>query len=115
MPQYIYQNPKTKQTIEIVQSIHDIHEYTDKNGLKWNRVFTVPQATIPESMNAFTTDKEFIDKTKNKKGNYGDIMDRSKELSEQRKEKFGSDPIQKEYFNDWSKKRKGKKHPKSQL
>ena len=36
MPQYIYQNPKTKVTIEIIQSVHDDHEYTDKNGLKWN-------------------------------------------------------------------------------
>ena len=40
------------------------------------------------------------------------MWDRSKELSEKRKEKEGRDPVQQQYFKDYSKKRKGVKHPK---
>ena len=38
MPVYIYQNPKTKEVVELVQSINDAHDYTDESGLKCNRM-----------------------------------------------------------------------------
>jgi hypothetical protein len=41
----------------------------------------------------------------------GDLWDRSAELSAKRKDKMGKDPVKEKYFENWSKKRKGKKHP----
>jgi hypothetical protein len=37
-------------------------------------------------------------------------MDRSKELSDKRKQKLGYDPVQKDYFKKYSEKRSGNKH-----
>lgn len=111
MPEYLYQHPETQEIKSIIQSIHDKHEYVDETGLKWNRIYTVPQMGIDTKMNADTTSREFSEKTKNKRGNLGDLMDQSKELSEARKKMYGKDPVKKKYWEDWSKKRKGKKHP----
>jgi hypothetical protein len=114
MPLYIYQNPKTQEVKEIVQSIHDKHEYFE-NGIKWNRIFTVPQVGIDSKLDANSTEKDFAEKTKNKKDKVGDLWDRSRELSEKREKLYGKDPVKEKYFKDWSKKRKGKKHPKAGL
>lgn len=111
MPEYLYQNPKTKKIISIIQSIHAVHEYIDEEGLKWNRIFTSPQINTEQKLNSNSTSKDFIQYTKNKKGSLGDLWDASKELSEKRKKLYGKDPIKQDYFNKWSKKRKGKKHP----
>ena len=111
MPEYLYQHPKTEEVKSIIQSIHDKHEYIDEKGIQWNRVYTVPQMGIDTKMDASTSSKEFAEKTKNKRGNLGDLFDQSKELSESRKKMYGKDPVKKKYWEDWSKKRKGKKHP----
>ena len=66
---------------------------------------------VDTKMDASTDSKEFSEKTKNKRGNLGDLFDQSKELSEARKKMYGKDPVKKKYWDDWSKKRKGKKHP----
>jgi len=115
MPVYIYQNPDTEETIEIVQSVNDIHEYIDSNGLKWNRIFTVPQVGIDTKLDAHSTSKDFAEKTKNKNDNIGQLWDRSKELSEKRKDKFGEDKLKKAYVENWSKKRKGRRPPPTLL
>jgi hypothetical protein len=62
MPLYIYQNPKTQEVKEIVQSVHDKHEYSE-GGVKWNRVFTVPQVGIDSKLDANSTEKDFVDTT----------------------------------------------------
>jgi len=111
MPEYLYENPKTKKVVSIIQSIHDKHEYTDNNGLKWNRVFTAPELNTEGTLKADCSDKQFSEFTGKKKGNLGDLFDRSKELSEKREKIYGKDPVKRKYFKDWSKKRKGKKHP----
>lgn len=111
MPQYIYQHPTTKKTIEIIQSIHEIHEYIDKKGVKWERVYTAPQLNTEGTLDANCTDKQFSEYTKNKKGSIGDLWDRSAELSEKRKSVYGEDPVKKDYLNKWKKKRKNKRHP----
>ena len=111
MPEYLYQHPDTEEVKSIIQSIHDKHEYIDNNGTKWNRVYTVPQMGIDTKMDASTDSKGFSEKTKNKRGSLGDLFDQSKELSEARKKMYGKDPVKKKYWDDWSKKRKGKKHP----
>lgn len=112
MPVYIYQNPKTKKSIEIVQSIHDSHEYYDEKGVKWNRVFTTPQVNTEGTLEADCSEKKFAEFTKNKKGTIGDLWDRSKELSEKRAKIYGEDPIKKQYKEKWSKQRKNRRSPK---
>jgi hypothetical protein len=39
------------------------------------------------------------------------MMDRSKEMSQRRKDKLGYDPVQQKYFKEYSEKRRGVKHP----
>lgn len=110
MPLYTYEHPENGESIDVIQSMNDEHSYTDKQGLKWLRVFYSPEASIDSQIDPF--DKQsFKDKTNNKKGSYGDFLDKSKELSQQRKDKVGYDPIQKKYFKEYSKKRRGVKHP----
>lgn len=111
MPEYLYQNPKNNKVISIIQSIHDNHEYIDEDGLKWNRVFTSPQLNTEGTLSADCSAQQFSEFTKNKKERFGDLWDRSSELSEKRKKLYGKDPIKEKYFKNWSKKRKGKKHP----
>jgi hypothetical protein len=111
MPEYLYQHPETEEIKSVIQSVHDKHEYIDEHGLKWNRVYTVPQMGVDTKMDANTSAREFSEKTKNKRGTLGDMFDQSKELSEARKKMYGKDPVKKKYWEDWSKKRKGKKHP----
>jgi len=112
MPEYLYQNPKTGEVRSVIQRINEEHAYTDKDGLKWTRIFTVPQMSIDTKMDASTDPKTFSRITGNKRGTYGDLFDQSKELSEARKKMYGKDPVKKKYWDDWSKRRKGKKHPK---
>lgn len=112
MPIYLYQHPKTKEVKEIMQSVHDVHEYYE-NDIRWDRIFTVPEVNTQDKLNINSTAKDFDRITANKKGSLGDLWDQSKELSEKRKKIYGKDPVQEKYFKDWSKKRKGKIHPKS--
>lgn len=112
MPIYLYQNPKTKQVKEIVQSVHDKHEYSE-NGIKWDRIFTAPEVNTQEKLNVNSSEKDFARVTGNQRGTVGDLWDRSAELSEKRKKVYGKDPVKEKYFKDWSKKRKGKVHPKN--
>lgn len=112
MPEYLYQHPKTKKIIALIQSVHDNHEYTDSDGIKWNRIFTCPQINTQDKLSADSTEKDFVRVTSSQKGNVGDLFDRSKELSEKREKLYGKDFVKQKYFKDWSKKRKGKKHPK---
>tara|TARA_B110000483_G_C17840565_1_gene406414 strand:- start:22 stop:360 length:339 start_codon:yes stop_codon:yes gene_type:complete len=108
MPIYVYEHPKTGKTIEVIQSMKEDHSYKDKSGLKWNRVFSAPSASIDANIDPFSS-KSFVDKT-NAKGTVGDLLERSKELSNKRKDKLGYDPVQKKYFENYSEKRRGRKH-----
>lgn len=109
MPTYIYSHPTSGETIEIFQSVKDKHEYRDTDGLLWKRVFTLPQVAIQTRLDPFSS-KDFLSKTE-KAGSVGDLLDRSKELSEKRKQLAGGiDPMQKAFFNKYAKKRHGKRH-----
>ena len=108
MPEYIYEHPDTGKQITVWQSIHEEHIY-EVDGVVHNRVYTIPQASIDTKIDPYSS-KDFREKVKAQ--NVGDIWDRSKELSEIRKDKDGRDPVQEKYFKDYAKKRKGKKHPK---
>jgi hypothetical protein len=109
MPLYIFQNPETGEIKEVVQSMNQEHTYTE-DGTEWDRVWTTPQVAMDVKIDPFST-KQFVDKT-NKPGTYGDLMDRSAELSEARAEKNGGvDPVKQKFFDDYSKTRGGKRHP----
>lgn len=111
MPTYIFQHPTTREYKEIVQSINEQHVYIDEYGVKWERIFTIPQLNTEGTLDVNCTEKQFSEFTKNKKGTIGDLMDRSSELSEKRKKIYGEDPLKKKYLQGWKKKRKGKRHP----
>lgn len=111
MPTYLYQNPRTQEIKEIVQGINEIHEYIE-NDVKWDRVFTVPNASIDTQIDPFNHN-DFMSKTANKKGTLGNLMDESKALAEKREEKTGlPDKVKQTYYDEYSKKRKNRKHPK---
>lgn len=110
MPIYIYKHPNQEEYREELQGMNDNHVYFDPDGLEWKRVFTIPNASIDSRIDP-NSSKEFIEKTANKKGSFGDVMDFSKELSQMRSESNGGvDPVKEKYFSDYAKKRNGAKH-----
>ncbi len=109
MPRYNYQHPKTQEVIEIIQSMNEDHVYIDKDGLKWNRLFTPPQMSFDVKCDPNSV-QDFV-KVTNKPGTYGDLWDRSAELSAKRADKNGGiDPVKEQYFKEYSEKRNGQKH-----
>jgi len=110
MPLYTYRNPETGEEVDIIQGMNEVHEFTDGNGLKWDRVFYAPNASIDTKTDAFSQQK-FVERTAAKKGSYGDLLDYSAEMSAKRAEQAGGiDPVKKQYLEDYSKKRNGAKH-----
>ena len=109
MPRYNYQHPKTQEVIEIIQSMNEDHVYIDKDGLKWNRLFTPPQMSFDVKCDPNSV-QDFV-KVTNKPGTYGDLWDRSAELSAKRADKNGGiDPVKEQHFKEYSEKRNGQKH-----
>ena len=110
MPIYVYQHPQTEEYKEIVQGMNEEHVYTDKDGVKWNRVFTSPNAAIDLDSDPFSQ-TQFLEKTKNA-GTMGELWDRSADMSSKRAaQSGGTDPYKKQYLKDYSDARKGGKHP----
>lgn len=109
MPFYVYQNPNTGEVIEVMQSMKDKHEYVDSEGVKWDRVFLNPNASVDTKIDPFSQ-KDFTEKTGKKNGTIGDLWDESKKASEARAKRYGYDPVKKDYFKNYSEKRKGLKH-----
>jgi hypothetical protein len=109
---YLFQNPLTEEIVEIFQNMSDEHIY-EKDGIKYNRIFTIPQTSIDsQKVNPFDSNS-FIERTKNKKGTIGNLQDYSKELSLKREQILGKDPLKEKYYENYSKTRGGKKiHPK---
>lgn len=110
MPIYVYQNPETSELIEVIQSMKDDHVYFDEKGLEWKRVFIPSQLKTEASIDPWSQ-SDFVNKTSNAKGNYGDMLDRSAELSEKRAKDYGGkDPLKEKYFKKYSQDRGGAKH-----
>jgi hypothetical protein len=107
MPLYIYHHPDDEnKVVEIYQGMNDSHEYI-VDGIKWKRIFTKPNAAIDTKVDPYSA-KDFV-KATNKKGTVGELMDRSKELSEKRKDKEGIDPVKEKIYDDYQKST-GKEH-----
>lgn len=108
MPEYCFSNPqKPKEIVTIVMGMNEAHEYI-KDGVKWNREWTIPRAGVDTKANPFS-EKDFIRNTANKKGSVSDVWERSAEMSEKRAQKLGgADPVKQKYFAKEKKRRNGK-------
>lgn len=110
MPMYIFENPKTKEEMEIFFHMNDEKKYVDDDGLEWKRVFISSQLNTEGSIDPWDNNS-FVNSTANMKGTVGDMLDKSAELSSMRAEKNGGvDPLKKKYFKNYSKERNGTKH-----
>lgn len=109
---YAYQHPETGEVIEVSQGMNEKHVYFDNSGTEWKRIFLPSQISMNKSsVNPFSS-SDYVQKTREMKGSYGDLLDMSREASEKRAEKHGGeDPVKRKYFDEYSKKRRGKKHP----
>ena len=83
MPIYQFRHPDHPIVIEVVQSMKEDHVYIDSEGTKWERVWSVPNASIDSQPDPFDS-KGFVESTKNNKGTMGDLWDQAKEASEKR-------------------------------
>ena len=110
MPFYVFKNPKTGEVREVLLPIEGERSYQDEKGLKWERVFTVPYVSTDTSLDPFS-EKDFAQKTANKKYNVGDMWDLSKELGEKRKKQEGRDSVGEKHAKDKEKKRPKNKKP----
>jgi predicted nucleic acid-binding Zn ribbon protein len=107
MPIYLYQNPNTGKVIEVFQAMKDDHIFFDEDGVEYKRVFTAPNYAIDSKIDPFSA-KDFTEKTRNKKGTIGDLLNQSKELSEKRGGE-SNDPVLKKYLSSYQQE-KGVKH-----
>ena len=110
MPLYIYQNPNNEEEIiEVIQRMTEPHVF-ERDGIKWSRIWEIPQASIDTVWNA-ENPNDFIEKSGKKRGTLGQIMDKSAELSEARRQKYGKDPIKEKKYKEYSDLRGGRDHP----
>ena len=110
MPIYVYKHPDKEEYEEVLQGMNDEHVY-EKDGVKWDRVFLAPNASIDSEIDPFSK-SQFMDVTRNKRGTYGDMMDLSKEMSAKRAEKAGGkDPVKEKFYATYAKERGGAEHP----
>lgn len=108
MPLYTYKHPEKEKYVDVVQSMNQDHTFTDEQGLQWERVFVNPNTSIGSRIDG--SEENFKSYFDNKKGTLGDAWDVSREASEKRKQKYGHDPVQKQYYEQYSSNRQGKKH-----
>jgi predicted nucleic acid-binding Zn ribbon protein len=112
MPNYIFQHPDTGEYEEVFFHMNDEpKEYRDEEGVEWTRIFGSPQISTAGSFDPWNK-QDFVEKTKNMKGTYGDLLDKSSELSERRAERNGGiDPVKQKAYDQYAKARGGQKHP----
>jgi len=111
MPIYVFEHPKTGEQVEVFFGMNEEKKHIDKDGTEWKRVFLSSELSTEGSIDPWNN-VDFVNKTANKKGSYGDILNLSKELSEKRAaQNNGKDPVKEKYFKNYSKERGGKKHP----
>lgn len=87
------------------------HVYFDEDGLEWDRVWTIPNASIDSQNDG--TKEGFMKHTQNKKGTVGDLWEASRESSEKRQKDRGQDKVKEKFEKSYSKKRHGMKRKDS--
>jgi hypothetical protein len=111
MPLYTFENPLTGEIKDVVFKMKDEKKFF-QDGVEWKRIFSIPNAAVDTKYDP-SNPKEFVAKSRNKKGTLGNLYDEAAEASVAREKKFGKDPIKKKYYEDWSKRRAGRKHPEA--
>lgn len=109
MPLYLYQHPKTKKVVEVIQKMAEKHEYV-KNGVSWKRVWLKPRMSVDAAPIDPFNAKDFV-KATNKKATIGELHDRSAEMSQRRIDKDGIDHIKEAHYDSYEKAHKGQMHP----
>jgi hypothetical protein len=111
MPNYIFKHPEEERYEEVFFHMNDEpKEYIDEESIKWERIFHSPQLNTVGGIDPWDN-ADFVNKTAQKKGTYGDLLDMSSELSEKRaKERGGVDPVKQKAYDDYAKKRGGSRH-----
>ncbi len=110
MPMYVFQHPDREEYTEAYFGMNDEKKYIDEEGTEWKRVYLSSQLSVDAKVDPWDN-ADFVNKTGNKKGTVGDMLNLSSELSEQRaKESGGVDPLKQKYYDNYSKQRGGAKH-----
>jgi hypothetical protein len=110
MPMYVFQHPDREEYAEAYFGMNDEKKYVDEEGTEWKRVYLSSQLSVDAKVDPWDN-ADFVNKTGNKKGTVGDMLNLSSELSEQRaKESGGVDPLKQKYYDNYSKQRGGAKH-----
>lgn len=107
---YLFSHPKTGEIREIEQQANDVHSYTDETGLLWNREFSIPYTSSNTKADPFSS-KDFKSRFSGKNVKIGDMWEESASLSDQRSARTGMDPVKEKFFDSYSEKRHGLKHP----
>ncbi len=118
MPQYVFErvdDPSVKQDIFYhMKAAPSVGTVVTIEGVKWKRIFTRPQASFDTRVDPYSA-RDFVKATNKSGDNVGALWDRAKELSQKRAAKEGgTDPVRKQFFDNYSKRRHGKKHPEQQ-
>ena len=110
MPNYTFKHPDREEYEEIFFHMKDEPKSFSKDGVDWQRVFDLPQLSTVGSIDPWNSN-DFVNKTAEKKGNFGDLIDTSAELSAKRaEERGGIDPLKQKYYDNYAKERGGKRH-----
>lgn len=113
MPAYLFEHIKTGEVHEVFYHMNDTKDYAGPDAREpglWRRVWTKPRASFDTRVDPYSA-KDYLKATA-RDGKVGDLWDRSKEMSLKRAEKEGgTDPVRRQFFADYSAKRKGRKHP----
>jgi len=112
MPEYTFQSGKKIQYFFFsMKDVPSIGTVVEIQGKQWTRIITeAPAAQIDSVSNSnINNSKKFAEVTAKKGGTYGDLIDLSKELSQQRAEKNdGVDEIRESFKREHARKRKGR-------
>lgn len=113
MPFYTYINDKTGEVKDVLQSMAEDHVYFE-GGVEWRRVWQAAQFNMGGNIMDPYKKSDFAKYTEGKSLTMGDLMDKSRELSEQRAKINGVDPVKEKYYDQYSKERNGLVHPDKQ-
>ena len=111
MPIYVFKHPEKEEYREVVQRMKEKREYSE-DGIEWEHVFLNPQIDVRSTIDPFSP-QQFSEVTGKQRGTYGDVLDRSRDLSEERmKITGGEDPVKDKFFKKYRADRNGRPHPK---
>lgn len=114
MPILEFQHVKTGKVESVYFKPDQPREYNGPNGKqkgKWKRVWSAPNAAVDTRVDPHSQ-ADFVRATAKGKGQMGDLWDRAAELSHERASRNGGvDPVKEKFYERYSKKHKGTRHP----